>query len=169
MDYVTYHIRKLPIALVREEIVIPKTGNCYVWEGWKTSPWPRWASDGFRKPGWFEALKADIAKNGTRGPILLWDYAVVRGGSRLRAALDLGYNTVPALLCIPQGEVPPDGARPLAQIAHPAILGQEPTMIVWRKNSPLYFEVPHWLPTFEPLSDPEPSTPGPTSTDGPRE
>jgi hypothetical protein len=141
-QYQVYWCPKFPIVRVLQAIVVPK-GNGKIYESWKYEPWPEWGSP--RNQEFEAALEADIALNGVRKPILLWDYAVVRGGSRLRAAHALGIATVPVLLSLSEAYPSPDaGCQRLSQIAHPAILGSDPVVIVWRRGGPLWLEHDTW-------------------------
>ena len=140
--YKVYYHPHLPLNRVLQAIVVPK-GREKIWESWTVRPWPNWESP--RKAEFLKALLEDIQVNGMKKPILLWDYAVVTGGTRLMCARALGKTNVPALLSLREdlGE-PPEGSRLINQISHPAILGSNPDTIVWRKDQPLYLGYPKW-------------------------
>lgn len=54
------------------------------------------------KPGFHEALSADVRANGIRNPILVWSLPegifLTFGGSRVRAAMQAGLETIPAII-----------------------------------------------------------------------
>lgn len=55
-----------------------------------------------QKPGFHDALRDSIASVGIRNPVLLWcisgELYLTFGGSRVRAALDLGLEFIPAII-----------------------------------------------------------------------
>ena len=140
----TYFVPFLPIARVLEAIVVPK-GSAALWDSWTVRPWPEWRSP--RDPAFELTVLRSVQQSGILRPLLLWDYAVVRGGTRLRAAKRAGLTTVPALLSLSDEIEPPEGAYDLNyQVAHPRVLGHGPDMIVWKAGGPIYLEYPKWVP-----------------------
>jgi len=123
-------------------MVVPK-GRAPIWESWKVTPWNNWESP--RKDEFFKAMLEDILRVGIVKPVLLWDYAVVSGGTRLMCAKALAKTNIPAILSLRDdlGE-PPVGSRLINQISHHEILGHNPDTIVWRKDQPLYLAYPQW-------------------------
>lgn len=140
--YRVYYHPCLPLDRVLEQIVVPK-GRDPIWTSWRATPWKNWDSP--RTADFFRAMLKDIDKHGVRKPVLLWDYAVVTGGTRLMCAKALGKLNIPAILSLRDdlGE-PPDGAKRLYHIGHPEILGHNPNVIVWKKDQPLYLGYPKW-------------------------
>lgn len=139
--YKVYYHPTLPLSRVLEAMVVPK-GRDPIWASWKITPWKNWESP--RKDEFFKAMLEDIMKNGVRKPVLLWDYAVVTGGTRLMCARALGKVNIPAILSLRDDLPVPEGARPLNSLSHPEILGHNPDTIVWKKDQPLYLGYPHW-------------------------
>lgn len=141
----TYYVPALPITRVLEAIVVPK-GRQPLWESWAVKPWPEWGSP--RSEEFELSLLRSIQQSGILRPLLLWDFAVVRGGSRLRAARRAGLKVVPALLSLSEYTEPPEGAYDLNyQIVHPRVIGwDQPDLIAWKRGYPLYMEHPKWTP-----------------------
>lgn len=107
-----YYHPALPIWLVHQTIAIGPSPPG------EPSPWPNWKSDWVQHE-WQLALNRDIKANGIRDPLILWNYSVRKGGSRLRAAKALGIETVPTLLYLSNGQPIPTGARALAPGDYP--------------------------------------------------
>lgn len=140
--YKIYYHPAFPIDRVREAIVVPKDRGP-IWASWTVTPWKNWDSP--RQVEFFRAMLKDICQNGIRKPILLWDYAVVTGGTRLQCAKALSKTTIPAILSLRSdlGD-PPAGSQLLNQLGHPAILEHNPDTIIWKKDRPLYLSYPKW-------------------------
>lgn len=139
--YKVYYHPHLPLNRVLQAIVIPN-GRSKIWESWKIAPWPNWESP--RKAEFLKALLENIQVNGMKKPILLWDYAVVTGGTRLMCARALGKVNVPVIISLRDDLPVPEGARRINSISHPEIIGHNPDVVVWKKDQPLYLGYPKW-------------------------